>query len=181
MLSRARLRAFVFHSRPWTQYQLVPESDSRSALGSTWMTASDFATERNGGSSCSRLGFPPPSDMVTTLVSQSCQLLHACRMPVSDNCFCTSHCRCGLLWHNYVCKIAMGPVPHEGEGRPIRHCVPRCSLCKPLTQRVQSLGAEGVALHRPRAHFGPTRCVDLVCERVDTGEKLDTSRRARMN
>ena len=31
----------------------------------------------------------------------------------------TSHGRRGLLWYNYVREIAVGPVPHEGEARPI--------------------------------------------------------------
>src|SRR6266853_3291517 len=40
-------------------------SQKRSALGSTWMTASDLATEKNGGSSCSSAGFSPSSDVKT--------------------------------------------------------------------------------------------------------------------
>ena len=35
------------------------------------------------------------------------------------HCFRTSHGRRGLLWYNYVCEIAVGPVPHQGEARPI--------------------------------------------------------------
>lgn len=44
--------------------------------------------------------------------------------------FRISHCRRCLCRYNHVCEIAVGPVPHQGEERSVRHCVPRCSLCK---------------------------------------------------
>ena len=103
--------------------------------------------------------------LVTTLVSQSS--LRGCVYAriMFDDYFRTSHCGRDLLWYNHVCEIAVDQVPHEGEGCPIRYCVPRCSLCKP---HYFPLGARAITdseshrssqdtgtSYRPGARFGP--------------------------
>jgi hypothetical protein len=71
-----------------------------------------------------------------------------------NKCFRTSHRRRNLLWYNDVCETAVGPVPHEGTARPIRHCVPRRSLRKSRIDSLPPRGArraDDLPLHRTPA------------------------------
>ncbi len=82
--------------------------------------------------------------------------VRACAQSFNE-CFRTSHRRRNLLWYNDVCEIAMGPVPHEGTARPIRHCVPRRSLRKSQIDSLHPRSALMISLFTGHRHVVQAR------------------------